>query len=592
MSDRGFIKQEDLEALRERVSIVDVAAEHMQVRRAGRRFVARCPFHDEKTASFSLEPTKNLFHCFGCQEGGDVFTLVQKLEGLDFAEAAERLASRFGVTLRYEELSPKRREEIAKRRKMTEAMAAAASFFHETLKRSPEAETARQYLLDQRGFSKEVLEMFEVGFSPVKRTALQSHLKERGFSTQTLIDVNLAIQTEDSGIVDRFRGRVMFPIRDKQGEVIGFGARKLDDADPGPKYLNTSETPLYRKSEVLYGLDRAAKAIVRDDTAVIVEGYTDVIALQAAGIEGAIASCGTAVGAEHLKSLRRFASQLTVCLDSDEAGIAAAERMFVQLGGEAEKLGLVMRAVVMPNGSDPADTISAEGPDEFRSRLGRAIPLVELVLEQEARRYGKGDSQTKTRVLQAGLKHLSRIQDAVVVRAAARSFADRIGVDPAVLFVELDRVRSGAGLGPGGAETILKRSSAQVKRERTLLQLAAQMPSMLEPHLDLLSEEHFATDEARALWRALRGGVDPATEEDPVLKRGLLAAHVGELQGRWDEEAVAELVAAHMEHAVSRRIELLKVQLEQASDDEQRHAMLQDLLKLETERRRIRESRT
>lgn len=591
MNDRGFIRTEDLDALRDRVSIVDVAGDYMQIRRAGRRFVARCPFHDEKTASFSIEPAKNLFHCFGCQEGGDVFTLVQKLEHIDFGDAAEKLASRFGVTLRYEELSPKRREELERRRKMTDAMAAAAAFFHEFLKSSPEAEPARKYLIGERGFAKDTLETFQVGMSPEKRSALLSHLRSRGIPDDVTVEVNLAIRTEESGLVDRFRNRVMFPIRDRHGDVIGFGARKLLDSDNGPKYLNTSETPLYKKSEVLYGLDRAAKAIVRDDSAVLVEGYTDVIALQAAGIEGAVASCGTAVGVEHLKTLRRFASQLVVCLDSDEAGIKAAERMFVQLGEDAEKLGLAMRAVIMPAGSDPADAIAAGGPDEFKNLLATAMPLVQLVLHQEATRYGSGDAQARARVLQTGLKHLARIADPVVVRAAARSFADRIGVDPAVLFVELDRVRAGAPVGVGGAETILKRSSAQVKRERTLLQLAAQQPGLLEPFLDRISVANFTTDEAKRLWEALQANADPATEEDPELRRALTAVHVAELHGEWDADGVGELVAAHLEHAVSKRIDVLRAALDETSEDAARHAMLTELLVLETERRKIRDTR-
>ena len=591
MSERGFVRREDLDALRERVSIVDVAADYMQLRRAGRRFVARCPFHDEKTPSFSLEPVKNLFHCFGCQEGGDAFTLVQKLEHLDFGEAVEKLAAKFGVQLRYEELSPKRREELARRRRMTEAMAIAASFFHEQLKRSPDAAAARRYLIEERGFATEVLETFEVGYAPSGRTSLLAELRRRGIPDEVAVTVNLAVSTEH-GVVDRFRNRVTFPIRDRQGDVIGFGARKLGEADHGPKYLNTSETPLYRKSEVLYGLDRAAKAIVRDDIAILVEGYTDVIALQAAGIENAVASCGTAVGAEHLKSLRRFASQLVACLDADEAGIAAAERMFVQLGGEAEQLGLAMRAVVMPEGGDPADVVARQGPETFRRLLDRAIPLVELVLMQEARRYGAGDSQHRARVLQAGLRHLARVSDPVVVREAARSFADRIGVDPSVLFVELERVRAGAPIGRGGAETILKRSSAQVKRERTLLQLAAQMPAMLEPYADRLGPQHFSTDEARRLWEALRAGVDPTTvEDDPALRRGLTAAHVAELHGTWDEEAVAQLVGAHLEHALAREIDALRARLDGESDESARHAMLSDLLRLEGERRTIRDMR-
>jgi DNA primase len=586
VNDRGRIRAEDLDLLRERISIVEVAGDHLQLRRVGRRYVARCPFHDEKTASFSIEPAKNLFHCFGCHEGGDVFTLVQRLEGLDFFEAAEKLAARFGVQLRYEEVSPQRREELARKRRMQEAMAAAAAFFHDQLKNAPDASEARRYLLEERGFGRDTLEMFEVGFAPAARTALLTHLRAQGFKDDVLVACNLAIQTEESGVVDRFRGRITFPIRDRSGGVIGFGARRLGETD-GPKYLNTSETPLYRKSEVLYGLDRAARSIVRDDAAILVEGYTDVIALHAAGIDTAVASCGTAVGAEHLKVLKSLGHQLIVCLDADDAGGAAAEAVFTKLGGEAERHGLELRAVVMPPGSDPAD-VASRGAEGFRALLDHAIPLVELVLVREAGRYKTGDPQARARALQAGLQHLAKVSDPVVVRAAARTFADRIGVDPAVLFVELDRVRGGGGASTGSAETVLKRASAQARREQQLLKLAAQQPELLEPHADAISVESFTVPEHARTWEALRAGTDPARVEDVELRRSLTAVHVGALEGTWDETAAARLVAAFRDSELSRRVETLRAELERAQDDGLARDLMLELQRLDSERRTIR----
>lgn len=586
MSERGRIRDEDLERLRERISIVEVAGDHLQLRRVGRRYVARCPFHDEKTASFSIEPAKNLFHCFGCHEGGDTFTLVQRLEGLDFFEAAEKLAARFGVQLRYEELSPQRRAELERRRVMHDAMTAAAAFFHEQLKSSPEAAEARRYLLEERGFGREPLERFTVGYSPAARTALLAHLRSLGISDQVLVECNLAVRTEESGLVDRFRGRVMFPIRDRTGAVIGFGARKLGDAE-GPKYLNTAETPLYRKSEVLYGLDRAAKAIVREDAAILVEGYTDVMALHAAGIESAVASCGTAIGIEHLKILRSLCRSLIVCLDADEAGAAAAEGVFTKLGVEAEKHGLALRAVRMPPGSDPAD-VARTGPEAFRALLDQAVPLVELVLMREAARYRTGDPQQRARALQTGLQHLARVSDPVVVRAAARSFADRIGVEPSVLFVELDRIRGGGAISAGGAETVLKRASAQARREQQLLRLAAQRPELLEPHADTLSVEFFTVPEHARTWEALREGTDPARVEDVELRRALTMVHVADLEGDWDEAAASALVASFRDFELNRRVEALRAELARTQDEARSRELMFELQQLDAERRRVR----
>ena len=586
MNDRGRIRAEDLDALRERVSIVEVAGDHLQLRRIGRRYVARCPFHDEKTASFSIEPSKNLFHCFGCQEGGDAFTLLQRLEGLDFFEAAEKLAARFGVQLRYEELSPQRRAELERKRRGLDAMGAAATFFHEQLKSSPDAAEARRYLLEERGFARATLEMFTVGFAPASRTALIEHLRMASFTDDVIVEVNLAIRTEEGPLVDRFRGRITFPIRDRSGSVIGFGARRLGESD-GPKYLNTSETPLYRKSEVLYGLDRASRTIVRDDAAILVEGYTDVIALHAAGIESAVASCGTAIGADHLKVLRSLCRQLIVCLDADEAGGAAAEAVFTKLGGDAEKHGLELRAVVMPPGSDPAD-VARRGADAFQALLERAIPLVELVLVREAGRYRTGDPQQRARALQVGLQHLSRVSDPVVVNAAARTFADRIGVDPSLLFVELSRVRGGGNVGAGGVETVLKRASAQARREQQLLKLAAQMPELLTPHADAIGVESFTVPEHARTWEALRAGTDPARVEDVELRRALTGAHVAPLEGTWDADGVAELVASFQEHEVVRRVEILRAELERTQDGTRSLELMRELQRLDAERRRIR----
>lgn len=576
--------------LREKASIVDVAADHMAVRRVGRRFVARCPFHDEKTPSFSIDPAANLFYCFGCGEGGDVFTLIRKIDGLDFAEAAERLAQKFGVALRYEEVSPERRDEMRKRTRMHDALGKAVDYYHEHLKKGTDAADARRYLLDERGFERSTIESFRVGFSPVK-TKLVEHLRKAGVTDAEMVEVNLALRNEDGGLVDRFRGRVMFPIHDTRGDVIGFGARRMGEA-PGPKYLNTSETPLYHKSHVLYGLDRAKGAIVKESVAILVEGYTDVLALHEAGIEHAVATCGTALGTEHLKTVRRFAETLVLCMDGDEAGGAAAERLFEQLGQAAQGAGLALRVVAMPKGEDPADVVRRD-PAAFALLLADAKPLVEFVLEREAGRYRSGDAQERSRALQAGLRHLVRVNDSVIQREAARRFGDRIGVDAAVVFVELDRLAKGAGLSRGNAETVIKRSSAQVHREADLLRLLAQHRPRVERLLDEIDPMGlFSVPVHQQAWVALFEGQDPEAIDDEDVRRAVLTAKVDAIEDGAEgaERLATEVVARLRAAAIGRGVERARAELERMNPETERaayDAAFAELLRLETERRRL-----
>ncbi|MFP5224211.1 MAG: DNA primase [Actinomycetota bacterium] len=590
MSDRGRIKAEDLETLREKASIVDVASDHMVVRRVGRRFVARCPFHDEKTPSFSMDPASNLFYCFGCGEGGDVFTLIRRLDGLDFAEAAERLAGRFGVSLRYEEMSPQRRDELRKRARLYDAMGKAIAFYHGFLKKDSEANGARDYLLNQRGFDRSTIETFQVGYAPA-RSALVSHLRSEGVRDDDMVATNLAHRDDAGGLVDRFRGRVMFPIWDSKGEPIGFGARKMGEG-PGPKYLNTSETPLYHKSHVLYALDKAKAEIVKEGQAILVEGYTDVLALHEAGIRAAVATCGTALGGEHLKAVRRFADTLIVCMDGDEAGGAAAERLFDQLGPSAQEAGLTLRVVAMPAGKDPAEVVRASG-GSFGDLLAEAQPLVGFVLAREAGRYRRSDGHDKARALQAGLKHLVRVSDRVIQRDAARRFADLIGVDPAVVFVELDRLSRGGGMSRDTAETVIKRSSAQVRREANLLRLLAHERAAIEPLLDQVDPMGlFSVSEHAEAWKAIFEGVDPSSITDEAVRKIVLAAKVDTFDEtdwvpeRFATETVARLRAA----ALGRQIERARAELERMNPETERaayDAAFAQLLKLETERRSL-----
>ncbi|MGH7338536.1 MAG: DNA primase, partial [Myxococcota bacterium] len=343
----------------------------MQVKRAGRLFKALCPFHQEKTPSFSIDPAKSLYYCFGCSEGGDVISLVQKLENLSFVETVERIARRVGVDIHYEQLSAADRAAQKRRFRLIDAHRAAVEHYHAALLGSDQAADARTYLKG-RGFDREVAQEFQIGFSLPRWDDLSRALLGKGFGEQELVDAGLASRTQEGGIVDRFRGRIMFPILDVTGDPVAFGARRLRDDDEGPKYLNSAESPIYAKAKVLYALSWAKNEIVKGGRALLVEGYTDVIALHRAGIKEAVATCGTALGLEHLRTLQRFTQHVVLSLDSDEAGGKAAERTYDQLIGDAQAMGLQVQVVLMSAGDDPADAVARDGAEAFRGLIDTA----------------------------------------------------------------------------------------------------------------------------------------------------------------------------------------------------------------------------
>ncbi|WP_081240449.1 DNA primase, partial [Streptomyces viridosporus] len=359
----GRINDEDVKAVRDAVPIDAVVSEYLQLRNAGGgNLKGLCPFHDEKSPSFQVSPSKGLFHCFGCQEGGDTLTFVMKIDHLSFSEAVERLAAQAGITLRYEEGGYNPAHQRGERIRLVEAHKIAAEWYAEQLATSPEAETGRVFLAE-RGFDQAAARHFGVGYSPQGWDHLTRYLRGKGFSDKELILSGLS-QEGRRGPIDRFRGRLMWPIRDIGGDVVGFGARKLHDADNGPKYLNTPETAIYKKSQVLYGIDLAKKEIAKSSRAVVVEGYTDVMACHLAGVTTAIATCGTAFGGDHIKILRRLlmdngSARVIFTFDGDAAGQKAALRAFE----DDQKFAAETYIAIAPDGMDPCDLRLAKGDE-------------------------------------------------------------------------------------------------------------------------------------------------------------------------------------------------------------------------------------
>jgi DNA primase len=408
----GRIRDEDIAAVRERSPIDEVVGEYLQLKNAGGGSLkGLCPFHEEKTPSFNVTPPRGLWYCFSCAEGGDVIKFVQKIDGLSFVEAVERLAGRAGIELRYEQGGYVPGQEQSQRRRLIDAHRAAAEYYAERL-RGDDAEHARAFL-SERGFELADAERFGVGFSPKAWEDLTRHLRGRGFTDNELITSGLA-KEGNRGPRDRFRGRLMWPIRDLSGDVIAFGARKLDPDDDGPKYLNSPETSLFRKSTVLYGADLAKREIAQRRQAVIVEGYTDVMACHLSGVPTAVATCGTSFGEEHVKVLRRLimdtegsAGEVIFTFDGDAAGQRAAQRAF----GLESKFVTQTFVAVQPDGLDPCDVRLAHGPAAVRDLIARRVPLFEFAIKGVLGRHNLNTTEGQLAALDEAAPIVAKIKD-------------------------------------------------------------------------------------------------------------------------------------------------------------------------------------
>jgi DNA primase len=469
------IKDEDIDALRERADIVDVVSQHTSLKKAGpHTFKGLCPFHSEKTPSFTIDATKGLYHCFGCDEGGNIYHFVQKVENLSFPESVEWLARRTGYQLRYEEMRPGEKRAAGVKARLIKANQAAAAFFHERLVAAPEAQKARAYL-EERGFGREVAERWQLGYAP-GRNALLEHLLGRGFSEKDIEHAGLARRREGSSLYDAYRERVIFPTWNLQGEVVGFGARKLSEEDPGPKYLNTAETEVFAKSRLMYGLDRAKGTMARGAPAVVVEGYTDVIALHEAGIAEAVATNGVALSENHFAQLKRFTPRVVLMLDADAAGEKATGRSF----DIHHRLGIEVLVAPLPPGRDPADVVAEDGPEAIRKVVDAARPLLEFKLDQVLSQLPTDTPEAKARAVREAARVLGWHPDPIARHQYASMAAERIGVDPQgiqrTLSEELSRASSQVYEGDPERDAD-RRLPGHVKVEREALKLLLHHPT-------------------------------------------------------------------------------------------------------------------
>ena len=428
----GRIRDEDVTYVRDNSSIDDVVGDFVQLKGAGGgQKKGLCPFHDEKSPSFHVTPSKGYFHCFGCGVGGDAIAFLMKIDHLSFSESVERLADRMGYTLRYDGTNTNTGPSI-NRSRLVAANVAAMNFYREQLNLPGTAQVGRDFL-QKRAFDKAAAELFGVGYAPDEWDGLYKHLKTLGFTDSEL---SLAGLTKDGskGPIDRYRNRLVWPIKDISGDVVGFGARKLasDEVDQGPKYLNTSETPLYKKSQILYGLDMAKKEIAKKRQVVIVEGYTDVMAAHLAGITTAVATCGTAFGDEHIRVIRRllmdddaFRGEVIFTFDGDAAGQKAALRAF----GDDQKFVAQTFVAVEPSGMDPCDLRIESGDAAVRDLIARRVPLFEFAIKSEIAKYDINAAEGRVSALNQVAPLIGKIRDASLRPEYARLVAGWLGLE-------------------------------------------------------------------------------------------------------------------------------------------------------------------
>jgi DNA primase len=504
----GRIRNDDVARVRDMAGIAEVVGDHVTLRPAGGGSLkGLCPFHEERSPSFHVTPAKGLYHCFGCQVGGDVIDFLERIEHLTFQEAVEKLAARFGIELRYEESGSGRQRPQGERTRLLEAHKAAAAFYSEQLS-SPEAVVGRRFL-DERGFDAAAAAHFGVGFAPNSWDALTRHLRSKGFTDRELTVGGLSKEGQ-RGLIDRFRGRLVWPIRDITGETIGFGARKLLDDDQGPKYLNTSETPIYRKSQVLYGIDLAKRAIAQQRRAVIVEGYTDVMACHLAGVETAIATCGTAFGSDHIKILRRllmdndtFGGQVVFTFDGDAAGQKAAMRAFE----DDQRFVAQTFVAVERNGLDPCELRQKHGDAAVAALVDKPVPLFEFAIRSVLAGHDLDQPAGRVAALRAAAPVVAQIRDQSLRPEYARSLAGWLGMEvPPVRDAVAQALRSlkqqsrtapaaPASDEPAAAPVGVARPDPNDRRlagPRELLKLAVQHPDRLDSSFDELPATLFS----------------------------------------------------------------------------------------------------
>ena len=601
------IDEEDIRRVREATDLVSLVGEHVILKQKGRLFWGCCPFHNEKTPSFKIDPSTQLWHCFGCGKGGDAFGYVMEQEKLEFPEAVRLLADHAHIEIKETDGGGMPR---GQRQRLMAACEAAEEFFHMQLMRSRDAgsSSARKYL-GERGFGSKPSTDWNLGFAP-GHGQMCRHLQEKGFSRQELVQANLAFVGDNGRMVDRFYNRVMFPVHDLQGRTIAFGGRVIGKGEP--KYLNTSETPVFHKSSNMFGIDKAKSSIVSSGCAIVVEGYTDVIAMHEAGITNAVATLGTALTAQHVKLLSRFASTIVYLFDGDAAGQKAAMRAseFIDWSSAVEsgRDPIDLKVTVLPDNMDPAEFVGAKGADAMREHVAQAQPLLKFSINRVLESYDLSKPQMKVKAMEESLRILYPIRNSVMATDYINIIADRLNLEYNVVSHALKELRPPAAARreeeqapvqeqygkPYNSVTtkIVQESERYSKMEHELVSLLVSDTAIIGVLGKELLRVKWEDSRAEAMVDALvshEGSMTPAQAYSVVMgacqeAAGLLASAMSDVEPGVESEMRAKLLVRNLlERDLERRIRQAKARMRDDSSmsPEQLEAIFEETIKLQ-----------
>lgn len=599
----GRIRDTDVAYVRDHSAIDDVVGEYVQLKSAGGgQKKGLCPFHDEKSPSFHVTPSKGFYHCFGCQAGGDVIAFVMKMDHLSFTETVEKLAEKLGYQLTYD-TSSGTSAPTGRRSRIVAANLAAANFYREQLN-IPEAELGRKFL-SERGFDKSAIEFFGVGYAPNEWDALTKVLRGEGFSIEELNSAGL-IKEGQRGPIDRFRNRLVWPMRDISGDVVGFGARKLasDAEDNGPKYLNTPETPVYKKSQLLYGLDIAKKEIAKSRQVVIVEGYTDVMAAQLSGITTAVATCGTAFGDDHIRILRRllmddetFRGEVIFTFDGDAAGQKAAMRAF----DDDQKFVTQTYVAVEPNGLDPCELRQKGGDVAVRDLIARRVPLFEFAIRTELKKFDLNLPEGRVSALNATAPLIGKIRDASLRPEYVRSLAGWLGMDVEVVNAAVKKSATKKNTTQEVQPNQTWRpdpNEPKLALEREVLKVRLQFPALNYQWREIESNafSHPAYDRLRTFIDTQKdlSAIEINAVDSDELKSFIMELSVEPVRttGEISDRYISSITARLNEVALSRSIAEIKSKLQRLNpveNEKEYGEVFAELVDMESRRRALRE---
>lgn len=604
---KGRIKEEDINIVRERSDIVEVVSDYVALKKKGRLFWGLCPFHQEKTPSFKVDPSSQLYHCFGCGEGGNVFTFMMKVDHLDFPEAVEVLANRVNYQLSYETQGS---TGSSKKNRIFEANHLAALFYQHVLWKTSEGNRGRLYL-KKRGLRDDIVKRYGLGLAPQSWNSLGNYLAKKGFSREELIEAGLIIRG-DKGVYDRFRSRLIFPITDTRGRVVAFGGRVIGDGQP--KYLNSPETDIYHKGSMLYGLHMAKNEVIRKGTVLIVEGYTDVLALAQTGINNSVATLGTAFTAKHIELLKRFAERVVLIFDADAAGMKAAQsagsylsefrlpRMgaLQSLESQGGPSGLDVRVVVLPQNLDPADFVRSKGAESFRELVDSAEPFFDFYLTREIDKYNISEVRQKEQAATACLKLIATLDHPTSQKEYLSKVSQWIGINEEALTVKYNAVFKRNATVRDEAKTMAL--DPQEKTERSLLHLALKYPEIRQRIPEEVESSYFVSAAHAQIFTVLKemggGKFDASVLDNFSGKLGAKATELFLSEPEYEEENLSkyfeDILLSLKDFHYRRQINKLKKELQSLSAQENKErydALFEELIDLEAKSYQLRQKR-